>query len=27
MLTPRQRQIWDFLVDYGDQHGYPPTVR
>ncbi len=27
MLTPRQRQIWDFLVDYGEQHGYPPTVR
>jgi len=27
VLTPRQRQIWDFLVDYGDRHGYPPTVR
>src|SRR5438132_1676975 len=27
MLTPRQRQIWDFLVDYVDGHGYPPTVR
>jgi repressor LexA len=27
MLTPRQRQIWDFLVDYGARHGYPPTVR
>ena len=27
MLTPRQRQIWDFLVDYVDRHGYPPTVR
>src|SRR3989442_3580933 len=27
MLTPRQRQIWDFLVDYVDAHGYPPTVR
>src|SRR5436189_4334069 len=27
MLTPRQRQIWNFLVDYGDRHGYPPTVR
>lgn len=27
MLTPRQRQIWDFLVDHGDRHGYPPTVR
>jgi repressor LexA len=27
VLTPRQRQIWDFVVDYVDQHGYPPTVR
>ncbi len=27
MLTARQRQIWDFLVDYVDGHGYPPTVR
>jgi repressor LexA len=27
MLTARQRQIWDFLVDYVDTHGYPPTVR
>ncbi len=27
MLTPRQRQIWEFLVEYGDRHGYPPTVR
>src|SRR6516164_1037580 len=27
VLTPRQRQIWDFLVDYVDRHGYPPTVR
>ena len=27
MLTPRQQQIWDFLVEYGDRHGYPPTVR
>ena len=27
MLTARQRQIWDFLVDYVDRHGYPPTVR
>src|SRR5947209_19630772 len=27
MLTPRQRQIWDFLVDFVDRHGYPPTVR
>jgi repressor LexA len=27
MLTPRQQQIWDFLVQYVDGHGYPPTVR
>ncbi len=26
-LTGRQREIWDFLVDYVDGHGYPPTVR
>ncbi len=27
MLTDRQQQIWNFLVVYVDQHGYPPTVR
>jgi repressor LexA len=27
MLTGRQQEIWDFLVDYVDEHGYPPTVR
>jgi len=27
MLTGRQQEIWDYLVDYVDQHGYPPTVR
>src|SRR6266542_3039377 len=27
MLTPRQQQIWDFVVEYVDRHGYPPTVR
>ncbi len=27
MLTERQRQIWTYLVDYVDRHGYPPTVR
>ena len=26
-LTGRQQEIWDFLVDYVDRHGYPPTVR
>ena len=27
MLTGRQQEIWDYLVDYVDRHGYPPTVR
>ncbi|MER3409954.1 MAG: repressor LexA [Thermoleophilia bacterium] len=27
MLTPRQQQIWDFVVEYLDRYGYPPTVR
>lgn len=27
MLTPRQREIWDYLRSYVDEHGYPPTVR
>jgi repressor LexA len=27
MLTERQQQIWNYLVEYVDQHGYPPTVR
>jgi len=27
VLTGRQQEIWDFLVDYVDRHGYPPTVR
>ena len=27
MLTGRQQEIWDFLVEYVDAHGYPPTVR
>jgi repressor LexA len=26
-LTSRQRMIFDFLVEYVDAHGYPPTVR
>ena len=26
-LTKRQREIFDFVKSYGDQHGYPPTVR
>ncbi len=27
MLTARQQEIWQFLVEYVDSHGYPPTVR
>ena len=27
MLTERQQQIWNYLVEYVDRHGYPPTVR
>jgi len=26
-LTARQREIWSFVIDYSDRHGYPPTVR
>jgi repressor LexA len=26
-LTTRQQEIWQFLVEYVDEHGYPPTVR
>ncbi|HEY7691606.1 MAG TPA: transcriptional repressor LexA [Gaiellaceae bacterium] len=27
LLTKRQQEIWEFLVEYVDSHGYPPTVR
>ena len=27
MLTGRQQEIWTFLTEYVDEHGYPPTVR
>ena len=27
MLTARQQEIWQFLIEYTDGHGYPPTVR
>jgi repressor LexA len=27
LLTARQQEIWQFLVEYVDGHGYPPTVR
>jgi repressor LexA len=26
-LTKRQREIFDFVKSYGEEHGYPPTVR
>jgi len=27
LLTARQQEIWNYLVEYVDRHGYPPTVR
>jgi repressor LexA len=27
VLTGRQQEIWDYLVSYVGEHGYPPTVR
>ncbi len=27
VLTARQQEIWQFLAEYVDAHGYPPTVR
>ena len=27
MLSKRQQEIYDFVVRYADEHGYPPTVR
>jgi repressor LexA len=27
LLTSRQQEIWQFLAEYVDAHGYPPTVR
>ena len=26
-LTERQREIFDYVRQYGEEHGYPPTVR
>jgi repressor LexA len=26
-LTSRQQEIWQYLAEYVDAHGYPPTVR
>jgi repressor LexA len=27
MLTQRQQEIYDYVTQYADSHGYPPTVR
>src|SRR6201995_2737525 len=27
LLTAGQQEIWNYLVEYVDRHGYPPTVR
>jgi repressor LexA len=27
MLTPRQKEIYEFIVRYAEEQGYPPTVR
>src|SRR2546426_9185990 len=27
MLTKRQREIYEFVTRFVDEHGYPPTVR
>jgi repressor LexA len=27
LLTARQTEIWEYLVAYVEEHGYPPTVR
>jgi repressor LexA len=27
VLTARQQEIWNYLIEYVDAHGYPPTVR
>jgi repressor LexA len=27
MLSKRQSEIYDFVLEYVDEHGYPPTVR
>ena len=26
-LTPKQQQIYDFILSYSNRHGYPPSVR
>ena len=26
-LTPKQQQIYDYILSFTDEHGYPPSVR
>ena len=26
-LTPKQQQIYDYILSFSDEHGYPPSVR
>ena len=26
-LTPKQQQIYDYILAFADEHGYPPSVR
>ncbi|MDE6590312.1 MAG: transcriptional repressor LexA [Oscillospiraceae bacterium] len=26
-LTPKQQQIYDYILDFSNEHGYPPSVR
>ena len=26
-LSPKQQQIYDFILSFSDEHGYPPSVR
>ena len=26
-LTPKQQQIYDYIVSFSQEHGYPPSVR
>ena len=26
-LTPKQQQIYDYILSFTSQHGYPPSVR
>ena len=26
-LTPKQQQIYDYILSFAEEHGYPPSVR